>query len=1007
VLEVDGAQAVEIWGTHNVDHGKVEVYLNGEFVELVDNYAPQFHNEIIYSIDGLPAGKNTLKLVNTAKSSGTNTWFVIDRFVVTYAEEQTGATITASNNSFVVSHNAALHETEEYYSIEDGEYVSVTVRGNKIALYANANLSVGAVAKIVVDGKEEKLATVGADGLCYVYENFILGYHTFDIYRYSGELTFSHLVTDDFEAKPLQTELWERAQENLRRTCDGTKLVSDPAMWKPVSYEIYAPKSGVAVTGGLLKTLFDKNVEYLNDGMNLQDCVDSPQAFWVDTLSASNEGRLLQGYANSLIWGGHNATYKQAVADILARIRARQLAQNGNALPYDEKFLTTHYDSDQGLGERKNYDRAMLTRGLIAAANYYEFLGYADAQNPAYLILRDFYDWFNYNENGYGLGMLAGQLGYQGHVASTLTYFSNVGKTEDLTYAELCYVQDWWLECLAKGTLEAIWKYPLDRTNSYMITGIDPYLDHYRATGNQKYLDAVLGFWRVYKENFIHENGAMAFCEHRNYEPKSFYLSGAKHTGELCGTVFWIDLNYKLLQLFPEEEKYAHEIERGLLNILPASQDSRGKVIYHQSANGYLNEGARVNACCEVMSVGLKARVASFVYQLAQDGVQVTLYNDSELNTVVSGKNYRLKTTGDLASTDRCRIENLGDAMTLTLRVPSWVAEGYEIKVNGEKVDTIEKGCYVKVSVNTGDIVSLYFPKTLQVRAYDGMEQVNGYQRYTLIYGPLNLAVCPKGAYSTVVYDREAILKTYYTIDQFAQTIDLANMTAGENGEFDLIPYGEVGRRYFALYPLFEKTVGVASSPELASPTGETVVFDYATGFDYNGAFVWYSNQVMSSAGAEAKAVAKNFTLKNNTALTVTIAPSSGGRIDGGLYVGVTGPMAAALDAITAYNINVEKAENSSYYEIKIHGFDYNEGKGKYLGCYGKIRIDEAVAEVKLSVLLRDGILYIYANNDKTPRMEFFLGVESGGVGLRSFMTAQRFSNMYAWECEANKCTSN
>ncbi len=583
------------------------------------------------------------------------------------------------------------------------------------------------------------------------------------------------------------------------------KKLSSPEKWKKINYKVNSPSNGVKLSGGIMKDIFLKNINYLNGGMSLKDCVDAPQPFWVDILAGSNEGRLLQGYANSIIWGENNEEYAKAVNEIIDKIRERQLKNNGYALPYEERAMSG-YD-DAALDERRNYDRAMFTRGLIAAGNYYAYIGVPTNENKAYIILRDFYDYFNYNENGYGLSMLEGFLGVQGHIGSTLTYFSPIGKTEDMSYAELCYVQNWWMDYIIKGIKEAVWKYPLNRPHCYLITAFEAYLDHYRATGDKKYLDTCLEFWKIMKENFIHEGGCMAICEFDVYEPSSFYISEAKHTGELCGSIFWIDFNYRLLQLFPDEEKYASEIERSITNVIAVAQDEGGKIIYHQNLNGHLRESARINSCCEVTSVGLIARLPSFIYQLSESGVKISLYNDSVLNTEFNGKKYHLKITGDIYSTDKYTVENLGDSTTLSLRIPSWIKDSPKIFVNGEILDkNIEKGKYFSLNVNSGDKVTLTLPKELKAVKYIGFEQVATYSRYSFTYGPLLMSIVPQGEYNTVSNNEENIISVGCNIDDFIKSIDINKESAGLKNEYRFIPYSRVGKNVFSAFPLFSES---------------------------------------------------------------------------------------------------------------------------------------------------------------------------------------------------------
>ncbi len=68
--------------------------------------------------------------------------------------------------------------------------------------------------------------------------------------------------------------------------------------------------------------------------------------------------------------------------------------------------------------------------------------------------------------------------------------------------------------------------------------------------------------------------GSIAICEGMElYPPKSYFLT--RHTGELCGSVFWIKLNQRFHLQNPEEEKYISEIEKCIYNVGIANQKGR------------------------------------------------------------------------------------------------------------------------------------------------------------------------------------------------------------------------------------------------------------------------------------------------------------------------------------------------------------------------------------------------------------------------------------------------
>ena len=161
------------------------------------------------------------------------------------------------------------------------------------------------------------------------------------------------------------------------------------------------------------------------------------------------------------------------------------------------------FPPDKLRSEEPNYGRAWFTHGLIEAAI---------AGNPkAYPLLRGHADWFNQWDEMLAKLIYWSNNSHQGHIASTRTYFTPIGKPDDLQVAEKYYVMDWWLAALRARQEEAVWQFPLQNPHSYLITSFEAYLDHYRATGDNTYLDAML-------RDTDHERRgtrrrAMAICE--------------------------------------------------------------------------------------------------------------------------------------------------------------------------------------------------------------------------------------------------------------------------------------------------------------------------------------------------------------------------------------------------------------------------------------------------------------------------------------------------------------
>ena len=189
------------------------------------------------------------------------------------------------------------------------------------------------------------------------------------------------------------------------------------------------------------------------------------------------------------------------------------------------------------------------------------------AIHDAYKIVRNFYNWFNVSP--YLPNMLLGSNATNGLPGGGLIYHSPVGTPNDLVITEKYFDQDYWIDELKNDQPLCISNYPGVNPHCYELLGLEAFLDEYIATGLQKYIDAVKGGWEIYNQNFEHIGGTTAIGEGSYYPPKSFYLYPTRaEEGETCGSVFWTNINTRLLHLYPDEEKYAAEIEKSIYNVL-------------------------------------------------------------------------------------------------------------------------------------------------------------------------------------------------------------------------------------------------------------------------------------------------------------------------------------------------------------------------------------------------------------------------------------------------------
>jgi len=532
------------------------------------------------------------------------------------------------------------------------------------------------------------------------------------------------------------------AVEELRAITGGKKAYLGPDTWRPVAYAAVAPARGVMLHAGRLCECFDRNIAYLNRCFGEPYYSDAGDNKWVQALPASAEGRLLAGAGHTLRWG-ERADMRAIIETIVAAVKARQ-AENGYCLPYDEANMNPQENDWQD--ERRNYDRVGLTRGLLAAGM---------SGNPdAYGILRRFYDWLN--SSPYYSRLLSGNF-YgsahncnNGHAGGLLMFLSPVGKAEDLVAVERYFVQDFFIEQARNAEPLSLGYYPLHTPHSYVLLAFEAWLDHYRANGAKKYLEAARGAWRIVKDSYEHVGGTIAICEMGpgNYLPGSYHLG--KHTGETCGSVFWADFNHRFLQLYPGEERYAAEIEKVIFNVILAAQAEDGSIRYHNHLHGAKEKPQCANTCCEVMGVPFIARLPQYIYSVAEDGLYVNLYAASDITWHCRGQELSLNTTTGFPCDAEVTLTVATAApvkMIVRVRVPDWTGRAISVRVNGVSMAEGQPGTYVTLDRHwmDGDRIDFALPSQFHLTQYTGLDQISGRDRYALTYGPLLMALVGPG----------------------------------------------------------------------------------------------------------------------------------------------------------------------------------------------------------------------------------------------------------------------
>ena len=571
--------------------------------------------------------------------------------------------------------------------------------------------------------------------------------------------------------------------------------------WKPIPYKAQTPKGGVEIGDGLFRKTMLNNISYLMNSFTFDELVrnflvkagkpvkpleERLNNFWFVDLPGQEAGRFLMGAGNTLRWI-ENAGLRERMNKIVDVIDECK-EPDGYIMAYPKNKIFS--------GEYGAYTRSWVTHGLIEA-------GYA-GNEKAFPLLRGFYDWFN--TSCYLPEMLrrAGQ-GTQGIIPSTRMYFTPAGKPKDIQVVQEYFQENYWMEEMANRDPKAIWLYPYDRPHNYLITGIEPYLDLYRATGEKKYLDATMGAWDLYHNNWEHTGGSIAICEGTDlYPPKSNYLN--RETGELCGSVFWTFLNQRFHLLNPEEEKYTAEIEKSIYNNLIANQVADKGIRYHSVLVDHkdLNNSQpfSMSTCCEGQGTRMIGALPEFIYSMADDGIYVDLFAPSAIKHLTRAGAIALKMVTQFPYDNKVQLTvNTTEPVVskIRIRIPSWASKKMAILINGKETVNGSPGTYVTLNRRwkDGDVISFTLPMDFRMTKYVGEEKA--YQgHYALEYGPVLMAFVKIGENknSSMQVSPEKLIRSLKTVPGKP----LHYFIAGTKN-FEVMPYFEVQDEPFTCYP--------------------------------------------------------------------------------------------------------------------------------------------------------------------------------------------------------------
>lgn len=577
---------------------------------------------------------------------------------------------------------------------------------------------------------------------------------------------------------------------------------TDPKSWCPVSPAARRPETGVKL-GGLFGRLFGENVARIKRCAADPDTLDLPEGAkrdlgWVDWLPASlKDGRVMGGAAKALRWS-EDAELRAIVDAAIHRI-GKTMRPDGwyNYYPESEYAVNYYPNVENSVdailsSEKKSFDRIFWSYGMVAAGK--------SGNQTAYELLRRMYDWLE--ASPYANQLLLAHNSTNSLTGNLVLAESAAGKAEDVLLSQTCLDKKTVLDGMAARNPVIFSNYPADRPHCYCLMDILAALSEYRLTGEPRYLDAALGGWELYNRYYKHVGGITAICEQGGpYYPGSYQMD-VGHTGETCGTVFWLWLNLELLELFPDEEKYAAQIEEGLLNVLPSAFMPGRGVRYHNVLQGRKDAppspvGDAIGTCCEMTTTLTLGDCPQYSFLSNEGG----LWLHQLVSYSAKCGDWDFSVDSDLLHSHRVTFTVRSAPAAeqfVKLRVPAW-AENATISVNGAPA-AAAAGTFAafKRVWQAGDTVTLTFSPALTVLPYTGVEQAeNGKSRFCVTYGPYLMGL-------TNIGDTKLPTVTVGAESLRAEQTETSVVIRVNDG-MTFVPYFEVpGDLDFNCYPIFD-----------------------------------------------------------------------------------------------------------------------------------------------------------------------------------------------------------
>ncbi|HEX6354696.1 beta-L-arabinofuranosidase domain-containing protein [Actinophytocola sp.] len=413
----------------------------------------------------------------------------------------------------------------------------------------------------------------------------------------------------------------------------------------------------------------------------------------------------------------------------------------------------------------------------------------------------------------------------------------------------------------------------------------------YHATGNTRYRDIAVNFWRIVIDHHTYVIGGNSNGEYFQ-TPDAIASQLSDSTCEVCNTYNMLKLTRQLFFTFPNTAEYMDYYELGLYNQILGEQDpnsARGYVTYYNPlrAGGIKTYSNDYNnfTCDHGSAMESQVKFADSIYFHSGETLYVNLFIPSVLTWPGRGITVRQETTYPTSPSTRLTITGAGH-IALKVRIPKWTS-GAVVRVNGVAQGATTPGTYATIDRvwASGDVVDVSVPATLTFPRANDDGNV-GAAKYGAIvlagqYGTTNLNALPTLQTGTLVQDSANPLRFTGTASTGAVTLLPYYATHGQRYTvyWRLSGGGSSGTSYEA--EASGNTLGGQAAVRTASGASGGAVVGYVGNGTAN--YLQFNN-VTATAGAHQVAI--HYASGENRSLTVSVnggaattvnTPSTGG----------------------------------------------------------------------------------------------------------------------------------